>query len=169
MAETPDPGVVFRNIRKAGWFLVAVGATFVILGVAVPVAHQLDLATKSGRATGTVVDHGLFPGSGKTDLILYATGASNTLRPVVEFRTASGALQRVQVPKSWPGVADQKGQQVPVAYDPADPSQATIDDIRDILYPLFICFTVGLSCLLGGTWVLTRFTSSEESRDGVAA
>jgi hypothetical protein len=169
MAETPDQGAVLRNIRKAGWFLAAVGATFLILGIAIPVAHQLELTTKTGRATGTVVDHVLYTFSGKVDLILYATGASNTLRPVVEFRTASGALQRVQVPKSWPGVADRMGQEVPVAYDPADPSQATIDDIRDILYPLFICFTVGLSCLLGGTWVLTRFTSWEESRDGVAA
>jgi hypothetical protein len=169
MAVTPDQDTPLANIRKAGWFVVGLGAAFLILGIAVPVAHQLVLATKTGRATGTVVDHTLFPGSGKMDHILYATGASNTLRPVIEFRTASGALQRFQNPKTWPGVADQMGQEVPVAYDPADPSQATVDDIRDILYPLFICFTVGLSCLLGGTWVLTRFTSSDQSSDGVAA
>jgi hypothetical protein len=169
MAETPDQETPLGNIRKAGWLLAAVGATLLILGIAIPVAHHLDLATKSGRATGTVVDHALYPGSGKVDLILYATGRSNTLNPVVEFRTAGGTLQRFLASKSWPGVADHTGQDVPVAYDPADPSQATTDDIRDILYPLFICFTVGLFCLLGGTWVLTRFTSSETSADGVAA
>lgn len=169
MVETPDQGAALANIRKAGWFLAAVGATVLILGVAVPVAHQFDLATKTGRATGTVVGHALYPGSAKVDLILYATGASNTLRPVIEFRTASGALQRFQNPKSWPGVADQTGQEVPVAYDPANPSQATIDDIRNVLYPLFLCFAVGLFCLLGGTWVLTRFTSSQESVDEAAA
>lgn len=169
MAEAPDEGTPLENIRKAGWLLAAVGATFLILGIAVPVAHQLDLATKTGRAIGTVVDHTLFPGSGKMEHVLYATGASNTLSPVIEFRTASGVLQRFQNPKSWPGVADQTGQDVPVAYDPANPSQATIDDIRNILYPFFLCFLVGLLCLIGGTWVLTRFTSSDDSSDGVAA
>lgn len=169
MAETPDQGIVLKNIRKAGWFLAAVGATFVILGIAVPVAHQLDLTTKTGQATGTVVDHTLYPGSGKMDHILYATGASSTLNPVIEFKTASGVMVRFLAGKSFPGVADRMGQEVPVAYDPANPSQATIDDSRDILYPLFICFTVGLFCLLGGTWVLTRFTSSEGSADPVAA
>lgn len=169
MAENPDQGSALKNIRKAGWFLAAVGATFLIFGIAVPVAHQFDLATKTGRATGTVVDHVLYRASGKVDLILYATGASNTLRPVVEFRTASGVLQRFQNPKSWPGVADQTGQEVPVAYDPANPSQATMNDIRNILYPFFLFVLVGLFCLLGGTWVLTRFTSPEESADPVAA
>jgi hypothetical protein len=168
MAETPDQDTPLANIRKAGWFVVGLGATFLILGIAVPVAHQLDLATKTGRAIGTVVDHSLFPGSGKMDLILYATGASNTLRPVIEFRTASGALQRFQNPKTWPGVADQTGQEVPVAYDPADPSQATVDDIRNILYPFFLCLLLGVLCLLGGTWVLTRFTPFDESADAAA-
>jgi hypothetical protein len=169
MEEIPDQGKSLQYIRKAGWLLAAVGATFLLLGIAIPVAHQLDLATKTGRATGIVIGHALYPGSGKVDLILNATGASNTLRPVIEFRTASGALQRLQTPKSWPGVADQTGHEVPVAYDPANPSHATIDDIRDILYPLFICFTVGLFFLLGGTWVLTRFTSPEEPGKQVAA
>jgi len=169
MAETPDRGELLEGIRKVGWLLAAVGAAFLILGIAVPVAHQLDLATKTGRATGTVVDHTLYPGSGKMDHILYATGASSTLNPVIEFRTASGVVVRFLAGKSFPGVADRMGQEVPVAYDPANPTQATIDDIRDILYPLFICITVGLFCLLGGTWVLTRFTSSEGSADRVAA
>jgi hypothetical protein len=168
MVETADQGAILKDIRKAGWFLAAVGATFVIFGVAVPVAHQLDLATKTGRATGTVVDYALTTRN-EVDHVLYATGKTNVGRPVIEFRTASGALQRLTAPGSWPGVADHKGQEVPVAYHPSDPSQATIDDIRDILYPFFICLTVGLLCLLGGTWVLTRFTASEESPFGVAA
>jgi hypothetical protein len=161
MAETPDEGVVLRNIRKAGWFLVAVGTTFVIIGIGASVSHQLDVAAKTGRATGTVVDY-----------VIYDTGREFVpvgRDPVIEFSTANGERQRYRSGGTWPGEADHVGQEVLLAYDPADPSQATIDDIRDILYPLFICCTVGLSCLLGGTWVLTRFTSWEESRDGVAA
>jgi hypothetical protein len=168
MAETPDQGLVLRNIRKAGWFLAAVGATFVILGIAIPVAHQLDLATKTGRATGIVVDYDLQTGS-EADHVVYAAGMKSIGWPVIEFRTASGAVQRFETGNRFPGVADRMGQEVPVAYTPSDPSQATINDIRDILYPLFICLTVGLFCLLGGTWVLTRFTSPEESADQVAA
>lgn len=164
MAETPDQGRPLENIRKAGRLLAAAGAMFLILGIAVPVAHQLDLVTKTGRATGTVVDYVLTTGS-EVDHVLYSTGRTSSGSPVIEFRTASGALQRFQAGKSWPGVADRTGQEVRVAYDPANPSQATIDDIRDIVYPFFICLTVGLSCLLGGTWVLTRFTSSEESAE----
>jgi hypothetical protein len=168
MAETPDQGASLEYIRKAGWLLAAVGAMFMILGIAVPVAHQLDLATKTGRAIGVVVDYVLINRS-EADHLLYATGTTNAGSPVIEFRTASGALQRFQAHKSWPGVADRIGQAVPVAYDPSNPSQATIDDIRDILYPLFLCFTVGLSCLLGGTWVLTRFPSSEQPGNQAAA
>jgi uncharacterized protein DUF3592 len=80
---------------------------------------------------------------------------------VIDFRTTSGAQEQFESHESWPGVADQKGQAVPVAYDPANPSQAMIDDIRNVLYPFFLCGIVGTFCLLGGTWVLTRFTSSE--------
>ncbi len=59
--------------------LAALGATFLILGFAVPVAHQRDLATKTGRATGAVVDH-----------VLYSTGRHLEL-PVVDFiRSAFG-------------------------------------------------------------------------------
>jgi hypothetical protein len=103
------------------------------------------------------------------DHVIYATGKTSIGNPVIEFRTASGAMQRFQAGKSWPGVSDHMGQDVRVAYDPSNPSQATVDDIRNILYPLFICLIVGLFCLLGGTWVLTRFTDSEESPFGVAA
>lgn len=168
MAETPDQGAPLKNIRMAGWFLAAVGATFLILGIAVPIAHQVDLTTKTGRSTGTVVAYVLTTGS-EVDHVIYATGKTNVGDPLVEFRTASGAQVQFSAGRRWPGVADRMGQQVPVAYDPSDPSQAAIDDIRDVLYPLFICFTVGLFCLLGGTWVLTRFTSPEKSANDVAA
>ncbi len=164
----PDYGTPLGNIRKAGWLLAAVGAAFLILGVAVPVAHQLELATKTGRATGKVVDYVLATAN-EVDHVIYATGDTSVGRPVVEFRTASGTLQRFQAHESWPGVAAKIGQEVPVAYDPSDAGQATINDIRNILYPLFIFFTVGWICLLGGTWVLTRFTSSDGSADRAAA
>jgi hypothetical protein len=168
MAETPEQGSPLANIRKAGWLLAAVGATFLILGIAVPVAHQLDLATKTGRATGIVVDYVLTTGS-EVDHVVYATGRTSIGNPVIEFGTASGLQVQFQAGKRWPGVADRIGQDVSVAYDPANPSQATINDIRDVLYPLFLCFIVGLFCLLGGTWVLTRFTTSDGSAAGLAA
>ena len=159
MAETADERTPLANIRKVGWLLAAVGATFVILAIAVPVAHWFDIGTKTGRATGMVVDQ----------VLSARDGRHLNLEPVIEFRTARGVLQRFQPPQSWPGVADQTGQEVPVAYDPTNPSDATINDIRDVLYPFFLCFAVGLFCLLGGTWVLTRFTAPEESEGQVAA
>lgn len=159
MVETDEQGTPLANIRKAGWLLAVVGATFVILAIAVPAAHQFDLQTKTGRTTGTVVDQ----------VLNSRDGRHLNLEPVIEFRTAQGSLQRFQPPQSWPGVADQTGQEVPVAYDPAKPSNATINDLRDVLYPFFLFFVVGLFCLLGGTWVLTRFAASGESAAGVAA
>ncbi len=153
-----DPGTPLQNIRRAGWALVAVGAIFLVLGIAVPVAYQRDLATKTGRATGIVVDH-----------VLYWNGSHPSLRPVIAFTTATGTREQFEFHGSSPGVADQTGQEVEVAYDPSDPRQATINDIRDVLYPLFICFALGLFGLLGGTWVLTRFTSVDESAKEAAA
>ena len=158
MAQTPDLGTPLQNIRKAGWLLVAVGGMFLFLGIAVPLVHQHDLATKGGRATGTVVDH----------VLSLSPRGHPSLRPVIDFTTASGAREQFQPPSSFPGVADQTGQQVQVAYDPADPSQAMIDDIRDVLYPLFLCFIAGMFGLLGGTWVLTRFTSEEAATEAAA-
>jgi hypothetical protein len=161
MVETPYPGAPLENIRRVGWLLVAIGAAFLILAIAVPAAYQHDLATKTGRARGTIVDY-----------VIYSTGTGPwplARRPVIDFRTAGGELQRFEPDGNLPGVADHEGQVVSVAYDPENPSQAIIDDIRNVLYPLLLCGAVGLFCLLGGTWVLTRFTSPEQSADAVAA
>lgn len=159
MVTASDPGTPLQNIRRAGWALAAVGAIFLLLGIAVPVEIQLDLATKSGRATGIVVDHVLYQ----------SASGSLSVRPVIDFTTATGTRERFEAPTSWPGVADQTGQKVKVAYNPSDPGKAAIDDIRDELYPLFLCFALGLFGLLGGTWVLTRFTSVDESAREAAA
>jgi hypothetical protein len=116
---------------------------FVGSSTALAIVHQYQLASYSGRTTGVVVDFQVRRGP--------SSRASNpSLAPVVAFTTANG--EPVQFTSTLASTPPRFsiGQQVAIAYDPVNPSQATIDGFWDAWFFSLVTAGAGLFFFLLG-------------------
>jgi hypothetical protein len=152
--------VRYSLMSRYSWRLQAavmvVGGIGLLIGAGLsPIGRHLDLDTKPGRATGTVV--------GFVDL---GGGGRNF---VISFKTSSG--DNVQFVQPWDvqvGLVYRYGQQVTVAYDPHAPTRAmTIGFWEWWSLPLFLA-AFGFGSLIGGVLIL-RLTRRNPGEQKVAA
>lgn len=126
-----------------GGFLAISGIFALGLGLISGILHQRDLAAYTGRATGVVVAF--------HRLGIATAQHTPTYAPVVQFTTASGEPKRFTSNVATNPPRFSIGQRVSVAYDPANPSHATIDSFFDNwMFPLILAggglpfFLIGL-------------------------
>jgi hypothetical protein len=123
---------VAAYVLAAGAFLAAIGGY--------GLSRQLRLQRRGERVTGIVVGHDQQWVAGQS----MSNPGSYAYRPVVRFRTRDGqeieATTRVGTP-----VGIRPGREVPVLYDPANPSSAEIDAFRErgVLNLMTAVFLIG--------------------------
>jgi hypothetical protein len=98
---------------------ILLGTVFAATGIFL-VVYDRRFQRRGVRTTGSVVDLERHPVSGPNGVDTYS--------PVLEFRTADGAQVRA-VARVSDSVPPAVGKQVPVLYDPSNPSVAEIDTI----------------------------------------
>jgi hypothetical protein len=118
-----------------GWFVALFGLLFAAFGAPSIILQQADASALTGRATGTVVDQ---------------LATSGGWRPVVRFVTASGQPVRFGSNVASRPARFRVGDQVRVAYDPANPSHAAIDSFVDSLAIPLMFSGIGLIIFLFG-------------------
>jgi hypothetical protein len=94
---------------------IVFGAIFLAVGI-FGIRYDQRLRKRGKRTTGSVVD-----------LQYQHDMNSGTYRPVLEFRTADGATVRAEASEGGNPPPARVGDQVPVLYDPGNPSVAEID------------------------------------------
>jgi len=103
--------------RGAGWAFLAGG---LIYGVVV-----FGITSHSVRATGYIVK---FVAVRKGKLLPLDAGLSDTVKsPLIQFKTASGSIIEFIATATARSSSYTVGEQVPVAYNPADPKKCRID------------------------------------------
>lgn len=131
-------------MNKVGLIL---GALFLLAGLGGlgTAWHQFDadreMASKDGRAEGTVVELGRFrTQKGKV-----------RYRSIIEFSDQAGKRHRFASAAATRSPGHQTGQRVPVIYDPANPADAAIDSFTERrLASLIYGFLGSAFTLLGG-------------------
>jgi len=119
---------------------LAAGVALLLVGGAMAVFIQANLASEPARATGTVVD-----------IVQHSSRYGWSAYPLVQFTTAGGETDQVQ---SWlpalPGLPGHVGEEVTVAYDPAHPGRAAIDSFAESWIVPLVVAGLGLIALLLG-------------------
>ena len=60
------------------------------------------------------------------------------MNPVVEFRTESGELRRIEIWAAWSAHRLKIGQQIKIVYDPNEPNEAYLRTLMNVWYaPIF--------------------------------